>query len=108
MTLTALLLALPLAAAPSSADSVRYVVLNHGRPAGEMTVVHRGDSVVVHYHHVDRNRGPRSETHYRIVRGEVLGGATWQLPLYGPQPNPLGRPLDWFEAAGDSVHCRAG
>src|SRR5688500_10963383 len=43
-----------LAAATFAADTTRYVVLNHGRPAGQMTVVRDGDSVIVHYRHVDR------------------------------------------------------
>jgi imidazolonepropionase-like amidohydrolase len=84
-------------------DSTRYVVLNHGRPAGELTVVTRGDSVIARYHHVDRNRGPRSETRYLIRNGRVLGGETWQLPLYGPEPSPRGRPADRFEVIRDSA-----
>jgi imidazolonepropionase-like amidohydrolase len=92
----------------TSPDTTSYVVLNHGRPAGEMLVVTRGDSVIVRYHHVDRNRGPRSETRYLIRKGEVLGGETWQLPLYGPEPNPLGRPADRFEVVLDSVRWRVG
>jgi amidohydrolase family protein len=101
----ALLLSLAASFAP---DTTSFVVLNHGRPAGEMLVFTRGDSVVVRYHHVDRNRGPRSETRYLIRNGEVLGGETWQLPLYGPEPNPLGRPADRFEVVGDSVRWRVG
>lgn len=93
---------------PLPPDTGTYVVLNHGRPAGELSVVARGDTLVVRYHHVDRNRGPRSETRYLIRNGVVLGGATWTLPLYGPEPNPRGRPLDRFEVTGDSVRWRAG
>jgi imidazolonepropionase-like amidohydrolase len=89
-------------------DTISYVVLNHGRPAGEMHVVTRGDTVIVRYHHVDRNRGPRSETRYLIRNGVVLGGETWQLPLYGPEPSPRGRPADRFEVVRDSVFWRVG
>ena len=91
-----------------SPDSSAFVVLNHGRPAGEMQVVTRGDTVIVRYHHVDRNRGPRTETRYLIRNGAVLGGETWQLPLYGPEPSPRGRPADRFEVVGDSVRWRVG
>jgi imidazolonepropionase-like amidohydrolase len=102
-----LALLLSLAALPPS-DTTSYVVLNHGRPAGEMQVVTRGDTVIVRYHHVDRNRGPRTETRYLIRNGAVLGGETWQLPLYGPEPSPRGRPADRFEVVGDSVRWRVG
>jgi imidazolonepropionase-like amidohydrolase len=55
-------------------DSLSYVVLNHDRTAGEMTVVTRGDSVVVRYRYVDRNRGPRVEAHYRLSpSGAIVG-----------------------------------
>ena len=81
----------PPAAVPPS-DTTVYVVLNHGRPAGGLRIVTRGDSVIAHYHHVDRNRGPRSETRYLIRNDVVLGGATWTLPLYGPDSIPPGKP----------------
>ena len=42
--LLAALAALALAAA-SPRDTVKYVVLNHGRPAGEMLVITAGDTV---------------------------------------------------------------
>jgi len=87
----------------ASADTASYVVLNHGRPAGEMLVITTGDTVIVKYHHVDRQRGPRSETRYRIKNGAVLSGETWQLPLYGPEPTPRPQPSDRFEIVRDSV-----
>ena len=92
--------------APADTDS--FVVLNHGRLAGEMLVLSSGDSVVVKYHHVDRQRGPRSESRYRVVNGVVMGGATWSLPLYGPEPSPRGRPADRFDVKRDSVTWLAG
>jgi imidazolonepropionase-like amidohydrolase len=98
-------LALLLASAASPAattDTTRYTVLNHGRPAGDMLVVAAGDSVVVQYHHVDRNRGPRYETRYVTSGGKVVGGRTWNLPLNDP-PATLGVPADRFEVARDSV-----
>jgi hypothetical protein len=102
-------LALALTAAVwAPADTVPYVVMNHGRAAGEMLVITNGDSVVVKYHHVDRQRGPRSESRYRIVKGVVMGGAVWNLPLYGPLPSPFGRPQDRFDVKGDSIEWPAG
>jgi len=53
-------------AASLAVDSTTYVVSNHGRPAGEMIVRTSGDSTTVRFWYVDRNRGPRSETVYRI------------------------------------------
>ena len=84
-------------------DTTRYVVLNHGRPAGEMLVVSAGDSTVVRYHHYDRQRGLRTETRYRTRNGEIVGGETFQLPLYGPMPSTFPAPVDRFEVTRDSV-----
>jgi amidohydrolase family protein len=97
-------LALLLASAPipPAIDTTSYVVLNHGRTAGEMLVIAAADTVVVKYHHVDRNRGPRSETHYVLSGGRVVAGRTWNLPLYG-NPAALGAPADRFEVTRDSL-----
>jgi imidazolonepropionase-like amidohydrolase len=91
-----------------AADTTSYVVLNHGRPAGEMVVIKSADTVLVKYHHVDRNRGPRSETRYVMSNGRVVSGQTWSLPLYGPEPTPRGEPSDRFEVVRDSVLFRTG
>jgi hypothetical protein len=85
------------------ADSTAYVVLNHGRPAGEMTVVARGDSVLVGYRHVDRNRGVRGEWRYRVSNGAVLGAVGQWKALDG---TPLGAGTH-FELRGDSIHWSA-
>ena len=69
MTLLALLAAASLASplrATLAPDTVRYPVLNHGRVAGEMTVIRDGGSVVVRYIYTDRNRGQRVEARYRL------------------------------------------
>jgi imidazolonepropionase-like amidohydrolase len=96
------MLLLPLAAAAAlatAADTTRYVVLNHGRPAGEMTVVQEGDSVVARYGHIDRNRGSWVETRYRVdAIGAVLGGALRPLDREGN-----GEVAERFEVTGDSV-----
>jgi len=85
------------------ADTTHFVVLNHGRPAGEMLVLAAGDTTIVRYHHYDRQRGARSEARYRIRNREVLAGEAWQLPLYGNIPSPFPAPNDRFEVARDSV-----
>src|SRR5688572_4810308 len=103
-----MLLNLILSIAAAASDSTSYGVLNHGRPAGAMHVIRRGDTVIVKYHHYDRQRGPRSETRYVIRNGVVLGGETWQLPLYGPEPVPRPAPSDRFEVARDSILWRVG
>ena len=94
---------LALAAIVAASDTTSYVVLNHGRPAGEMVVITSGDTMLVKYHHVDRQRGPRAETRYVIRKGVVMSAETWNLPLHGPRPNPLPTPVDRFQVVGDSV-----
>ena len=100
--------ALLLAVAPLPArDSLDYVVWNHGRRAGEMRVVRTDDSVAVHYLHVDRQRGPRVESYYRMrdgrpVRGEVRsGGAQAASADIAGKPIPLAS--DFFEWRDASV-----
>lgn len=83
-------------------DTTSYVVLNHGRPAGQMLVIATADTVVVKYHHVDRNRGPRSEARYMVSRGRVVAGQVWNLPL-NSTVTALGTPVDRFEVVRDSV-----
>jgi imidazolonepropionase-like amidohydrolase len=101
----ALLLALLSAATIAArADTTRYVVLNHGRNAGEMVVIAEGDSVLVRYYHVDRNRGPRSETRYRLASdGTVTFAEAHPLRLDG-QPNGA---VERVEVSADSVRWAA-
>jgi len=105
MVFLALLLASAVSA-PAS-DTTSYIVLNHGRPAGELLVLENPDSIVVRYHHVDRNRGPRSETHYLLSGGRVVAGRSWNLPLNATAA-ALGAPADRFEVARDSVFWTRG
>lgn len=65
-----------LLAASAAADTTNYIVLNHGRPAGDMRVISGGDSVVVRFQYQDRQRGPRIETRYRIANGRVVAMET--------------------------------
>jgi hypothetical protein len=95
-----------LAAATLAADTTHYVVLNHGRPAGQMTVVREGDSVIVHYRHVDRNRGQRVESRYRLApSGLVLAGETRPVGLNDGKP---GEVADRFQIVRDSVTWGGG
>ena len=89
-------------AMPAAGDTLPFVVMNHGRVAGEMLVIHNADAIVVRYHHADRNRSVRSETIYHLnPASEVIGAETWELPFAGA---PEGLPADdGFEIARDSV-----
>lgn len=76
-------------AIPVSAQQLSsYPVLNHGRLAGEMSVRRSGDTVVVRYIYVDRNRGQRIEARY------AMGDGT------RPQAGQL-RPLDQAGVPGE-------
>jgi imidazolonepropionase-like amidohydrolase len=98
------LVAIAIALIPAN-DSARYVVLNHGRPAGEMIVASAGDSTTVRYWYVDRNRGPRSVARYRFgAQGEVLAVETRGLGADFRVTGVTGG----FEVQGDSVRIRAG
>ncbi len=94
------LFALVTAAALAAGDSSSYVVLNHGRWAGDMTVVTTGDSTVMRWIFVDRNRGTRIETRYRFGKEKNLVSADAR------QIAPDGRagaPFDGFTVSGDSA-----
>src|SRR6476620_5228388 len=93
------------AAALAAADTTHYVVLNHGREAGTMTVARAGDSVVARYEHRDRNRGYASHHTYRF---DKLGRPVYGQSLawtFGGQP---GAPNDRFEVIRDSVFFGVG
>src|SRR4051812_6667205 len=90
-------LALALAVA---VDTSRYVVLNHGRFAGDMTIARSGDTVVVRYQHLGRNRGAVAARSYRIDKtGRLVYGESlaWQ---FGGE---IGAPTDRFEMVRDSA-----
>lgn len=90
-----------LAAQQPAHDSTRYVVLNHGRPAGDLTVSRRGNSLVVRYVFTDRNRGTRLEHRYRLgAAGAIVAGESRPVLADGRS----GEPTERFEIAGDSVH----
>lgn len=83
-----------------ASDSTTYVVLNHGRAAGEMRVVRDADSVVVTYAHVDRNRGRWVQNRYGVTPdGHVLRGESRPMTRTGVL-SPAG---DQYEIFGDSL-----
>ena len=81
-------------------DTTRYPVLNHGRLAGEMTVIRDGSNVVVRYIYTDRNRGQRVEGRYRLSpAGEVTGLEMRSIGADGV----AGQPTFTYEVSGDSA-----
>ncbi len=98
------LFGLLLAVAPPAADTTQYIVLNHGRPAGEMRVVAYGDSVVVRFRYQDRQRGPRIETLYRTgPNGRLIALETRSVTPDGQ----LGSVTQRVDFIGDSVRSVA-
>ena len=86
-------------------DTTRYVVSNHGRPAGEMVVVRDGESVAIQFWYRDRNRGQRVATRYRIApNGEILSG---ESSTSGIDAQP-GEPVDRFTVSTDSIRWTRG
>jgi hypothetical protein len=95
---TALVLAMP--TLPPTPDTTRYPVLNHGRLAGEMTVIRDGSNVVVRYLYTDRNRGQRIEARYRFSpAGEPIAVELRPIGVDGT----AGQPTLSYEVTGDSA-----
>jgi imidazolonepropionase-like amidohydrolase len=93
------------AAVVVASDSTTYVVVNHGRTAGEMTVAAQGDSLVITYAHIDRNRGRWVRNAYRLdSRGAVTMGVSWPMLRTGE----VLASTDRFEIVGDSVRFTRG
>jgi imidazolonepropionase-like amidohydrolase len=86
------------------ADSSLFVVVNHGRPAGEMRIVRDADSVTVRFNYVDRNRGPRVYTRYRFASGNVIG---MEVRAYLPDGR-TGAVTERFDVRNDSASWSAG
>jgi hypothetical protein len=90
------------APAQAQADTTpaQYVVLNHGRPAGDMRVTRDADSVVVRFIYQDRQRGPRVETRYWLAPdGGLARMESRNLPAGAP-PSSV---WDRFEVVGQRV-----
>jgi hypothetical protein len=91
-------------AIPIAPDTVRYTVLNHGREAGEMLVIREGGSIVVKYHHFDRNRGQRAESRYLLANsGEIVSAEYQTFGLVDLAPGAMIR----YEVDGDSLRWRS-
>ena len=106
-------LTLAIALLAPAADSTHYIVLNHGRPAGEMHVVTGGDSVVVRFRYQDRQRGPRIETLYRTgANGKLVAIETRSVTPDGAL-GPVTQRVDFrgdsaiSVASGDTTRLRA-
>jgi imidazolonepropionase-like amidohydrolase len=81
-------------------EPVRYVVDNHGRDAGELTVRRTRDSIVVRYVFTDRNRGTRLEMRYRLnAGGAIVGGESRPVLADGS----AGAATESFAIDGDSA-----
>ena len=94
-----MLLPILAAATLAAGDSTVYPVLNHGRVAGSMVVVHRGDTVTVRLVYTDRNRGARVETRY-VMRGDSLVHADSRPVLANGE---TGEPTIRLDISGDSI-----
>jgi hypothetical protein len=89
-----------LTTAPVVPDTTRYPIMNHGRLAGEMTVIRDGSSVVVRYIYTDRNRGQRVEARYQLSpSGDLVGSEMRSIR----QDGMAGTPTFRYEVVGDSV-----
>ena len=94
-----------LTAAVLAADTTTYRVENHGRQAGEMAVIRNGDSIVVRYAHIDRNRGRWVENRYRVnAAGMIIGGESRPSSRTGV----AGEVTESYSLRGDSVSWQRG
>lgn len=93
-------LAVAATATMSAPDSTRFVVLNHGRGAGDLVIVTAGDSTVARWMYTDRNRGTRLETRYRFdAKKKLISADSRQIAPDGI----AGAATQSFEVRGDSV-----
>src|SRR4051812_13306023 len=92
LSLRAAMIVLPLLLA-AVVDTTKYVVLNHGRWAGDMTVAKAGDTVTIRYKHLDRNRGSVAARSYRI---DKTGRIVWGESLAWQWGGEIGAPNDRF------------
>ncbi len=99
--LLSLLAVVVIAAAP---DSTTWIVDNHGRRAGDLVVVTRGDTVISRWIYTDRNRGGRVETRQVMRAGRAVSGESRPVLPDGR----TGAPTERFEVVGDSVRSIFG
>lgn len=94
-----------LTAVALATDTTTYLVENHGRQSGEMAVIRLGDSIVVRYAHIDRNRGRWVENRYRVNgAGTIIGGESRPSSRTGV----AGAATESFAVRGDSISWRRG
>lgn len=94
-----MILPILIAATLVAGDSTAYPVLNHGRVAGSMIVVHHGDTIRVRLVYTDRNRGARVETRY-VMRGDSLVHAESRPVLAN---GDVGDPTIRLDIGADSI-----
>ncbi|MGD8278724.1 MAG: amidohydrolase family protein, partial [Gemmatimonadota bacterium] len=87
-----------------AADTTRWVVLNHGRAAGELVVVSEESRVGVWYRYRDRNRGTDVEMRYGLSSGAV---ETVELIRRDIDGNDAG-PVERYVVGADSARWTAG
>lgn len=92
------------AAAALPADSTTWVVDNHGRRAGDLVVVTRGDTTVARWVFTDRNRGTRVETRHVTRDGRWVAGEARPVLADGT----AGDPTERYEVSGDSLRTSFG
>jgi imidazolonepropionase-like amidohydrolase len=95
------LMSLLAAAAVAASDTTSYVVLNHGRWAGDLKIVSAGDSTVARWIFTDRNRGTRLETRYHFGADKALLAADLRQIAADGTAGPA---LQGFSVHGDSVY----
>ena len=74
-------------AAVAASDTITWIVDNHGRRAGDLVVVTRGDTVIARYIYTDRNRGGRIETRQVMRNGRVVSAVvSWLASVWRSGP----------------------
>ncbi len=82
-----------------AADTTTWIVDNHGRRAGDLVVITRGDTVISRYIYTDRNRGGRVETRHVMRSGRVVSAESRPVLADGT----AGAPTERIEIIGDSI-----
>lgn len=95
-----MLIPLLLLAVSLPTDTTVWTVDNHGRGAGELTVVTTPDSIIARWIYTDRNRGGRVETRYRVAPGGAILGGEQRSVLPDGLPGPISA---HFAVEGDTL-----
>jgi imidazolonepropionase-like amidohydrolase len=90
-----------------TSDTTQYVVLNHGRVAGDMTVAGDARTKVVRYQYVDRySPATRLETRYAFSPAGTLLSA--DVRRFFSPAGLAGEVVEYFSIAGDSARWGSG